>query len=220
MNIREFYNVLLVRMNFREVLPSAYVKRKKIQECNEEIVLLNSPNIMNGCDDVLCGRKTVVSKLENVANKLESEGLCLMIYELFRSKEKQHKLRMVQKNLLQQRFPDLSEQELLLQLDKRVASEGGGHRTGGAVDLTICDCNGKPLDMGTSYEEFNKSTPTGSDSLTEEQKHNRCLLQTVMKNEGFVNYPLEWWHYSYGDKMWASYLNKPHAIYGNVNQYS
>jgi D-alanyl-D-alanine dipeptidase len=29
-----------------------------------------------------------------------------------------------------------------------------------------------------------------------------------------VNYPAEWWHYSYGDRMWAAYSNRRTAIYG------
>lgn len=217
MNIREIYNVLLVRMNIRKVLPSAYVKRKKVQECNERLVLLRNPNIVSCCGDDLYGRDTVVDKLVNVADKLAYKGRFLMIFEFFRSKEKQNALRITQKKMLQQQFPDLSEQQLVSKLDKRVASEGGGHQTGGAVDLTICDSNGNPLDMGTAYLEFNESTSTSSRLLTDEQKRNRYLLLSSMQDEGFVNFPLEWWHYSYGDKMWASYQRKPHAIYGSVD---
>ena len=34
-----------------------------------------------------------------------------------------------------------------------------------------------------------------------------------MKNAGFANYPLEWWHFSYGDRLWAAYTNQKEAVY-------
>jgi len=36
-----------------------------------------------------------------------------------------------------------------------------------------------------------------------------------MEDQGFVNYPYEWWHYSYGDKYWGYVKNKT-AIYDTV----
>ncbi|MEK6914663.1 MAG: hypothetical protein AABW83_03360 [Nanoarchaeota archaeon] len=35
-----------------------------------------------------------------------------------------------------------------------------------------------------------------------------------MTKSGFTNYPGEWWHWSYGDRIWAHYNNKKYAIYG------
>ena len=45
---------------------------------------------------------------------------------------------------------------------------------------------------------------------------NRMLLKNVLENAGFKNYPQEWWHYSYGDKMWAAYSFKKKAFYGFI----
>jgi len=33
---------------------------------------------------------------------------------------------------------------------------------------------------------------------------------------GFVNYPTEWWHWSYGDRYWAYATHRSAAIYGPV----
>jgi len=33
-----------------------------------------------------------------------------------------------------------------------------------------------------------------------------------MHSAGFSNFPGEWWHFSYGDRVWAAYLRKTHAI--------
>jgi zinc D-Ala-D-Ala dipeptidase len=32
-----------------------------------------------------------------------------------------------------------------------------------------------------------------------------------------VNYPTEWWHWSYGDSYWALTTGAPAAIYGPID---
>lgn len=91
------------------------------------------------------------------------------------------------------------------------------HTTGGAVDLTIIDSNGKELDMGTSFDAFTEKTYTayfenGDNNII---RDNRRLLHNTMCEAGFTNLPSEWWHYDYGDRFWAFYNNKP-AIYEGV----
>ena len=79
--------------------------------------------------------------------------------------------------------------------------------------MGLCDNEGRELDMGTQYLEHNKKTKTRCKALTEEQRRNRRVLVDAMQRAGFVNYPAEWWHFSYGDKMWAAYSNKRAALY-------
>jgi zinc D-Ala-D-Ala dipeptidase len=38
----------------------------------------------------------------------------------------------------------------------------------------------------------------------------------VLCREGLVNYPTEWWHYSYGDRYWALATGAAAALYGPV----
>jgi D-alanyl-D-alanine dipeptidase len=35
-----------------------------------------------------------------------------------------------------------------------------------------------------------------------------------MSTAGFLNYPTEWWHFSYGDRYWALDTGEQTAIYG------
>eukprot|EP00958_Prasinococcus_capsulatus_P009397 scaffold912_cov422-Prasinococcus_capsulatus_cf.AAC.17 len=50
----------------------------------------------------------------------------------------------------------------------------------------------------------------------------RELLKTVMQEVGFKQHPQEWWHFSYGDQMWAYFCGlegsqeECHALYGRV----
>ena len=216
MSIREIYNVVLVKLKIREILPSIYINERRCVDCRETLVTLEGQNIYNHSGEDLYGRESVVEKIKQIANILSEKGLAVIVYELYRSPNKQNKMRMKQKEVLQQKFPEYTEQQITIILNRRISLEGGGHQTGGAIDLTICNAKGEALDMGTSYLEFNESTPTNSMTLTIKQKENRALLTSVMKDAGFVNYPLEWWHYSYGDKMWSAYSNASIAIYGEI----
>ena len=82
-------------------------------------------------------------------------------------------------------------------------SYGSVHNFGAAVDLTICDESGKPLDMGAGYDDFRDiAFPSKewiflkSGELTEEQYENRKLLREVMKSQGFRGIPSEWWQFT------------------------
>lgn len=82
------------------------------------------------------------------------------------------------------------------------------HSTGGAVDLTIVNAAGLPLDMGSPIDECSpRSYPdyfaTAANDTERCYHHNRLLLRRVMTQAGFGNHPKEWWHFSYGDQLWA-----------------
>jgi D-alanyl-D-alanine dipeptidase len=77
------------------------------------------------------------------------------------------------------------------------------HNLAAAVDLTICDQNGNPLDMGADYDDIRKiaypemeSFFSKSGELTKQHIENRELLRKVMRKEGFRNIPTEWWHFN------------------------
>jgi len=76
------------------------------------------------------------------------------------------------------------------------------------------------LDLGCNYDEDEKSSGgrcfSFSENLPEEVKANRGTLFNCLREQGFINYPFEWWHWSYGDMYWAAVSNAPHAIYGAV----
>ncbi len=97
------------------------------------------------------------------------------------------------------------------------------HSTGGAVDLTLADRFGNPLDMGgeideigpVSKPEYYFECPSNDDPLFSEILNSRrMLLAKVMKLAGFVQHPLEWWHFSFGDQLWAWKTTSLVAIYG------
>jgi D-alanyl-D-alanine dipeptidase len=92
-------------------------------------------------------------------------------------------------------YPNLDKTQLLGDYIAPVS----GHSRGATVDLTLVRCNEKcvELDMGTDFDFFDPLANTDSPNITDEQRANRQLLRRVMEAEGFKNYPMEWWHYTF-----------------------
>ncbi|PPT09447.1 D-alanyl-D-alanine dipeptidase [Geitlerinema sp. FC II] len=93
------------------------------------------------------------------------------------------------------------------------------HSTGAAIDVTLVDECDRPLDMGSPIDELSeRSYPnyfTDAKSTAERQFHaNRQLLADAMTSTGFAQHPNEWWHFSYGDQLWAWLTQHSTAIYG------
>jgi len=79
----------------------------------------------------------------------------------------------------------------------------GLHNYGMAVDLTICDKYGKPLDMGTPFDFFGSAAGINQEEelirqgkLTRQHVNNRKLLRKVMTQAGFLTIRGEWWHFN------------------------
>ncbi len=94
-------------------------------------------------------------------------------------------------------------------------TKGSIHNYGSAVDLTIADLDGKPLDMGTKFDFFgelaypkleNKMFTTGK--LTKQQIDNRHLLRNIMQKAGFSPIEYEWWHFNAVSREKAKLLYK------------
>ena len=101
------------------------------------------------------------------------------------------------------------------------------HSTGAAVDLTLADRDGSPLEMGgaidaidaVSEPEFHAAAaavdPESEAALWHQR---RCLLAACLLSQGFARHPNEWWHFSFGDQLWAWSTQATSARYGRVDQ--
>lgn len=215
MTPRVLYNYILTVLGLRKMLPGDILRTKKIQECHEPMVPLVPGGPLFLESNLMYCRKSVAEKLQKVASELGQKGLGLYIYESYRSPEEQLRRQKESAHLFQ--GSSLSEHESQRWIRLSTAGVGGGHQTGGAVDLTLCNKDGIPLDMGSNYPVKCPEMITSS-KLSPEINSRRALLCNAMKREGFVNYPGEWWHFAFGDQMWAAYKLKRYAIYGEVSQ--
>lgn len=94
------------------------------------------------------------------------------------------------------------------------------HSTGAAIDLTLENAAGEELDMGTPIDDF--SARAHPDFFRDQPQHayiqaRRTLLFDLMHAEGFVQHPAEWWHFSYGDQLWAWRHGAAQAHYGRAD---
>ena len=106
-------------------------------------------------------------------------------------------------------------------LPRREEDSPSSHLTGGAVDVTLSDADGHLLDMYTQFDEAVPESYTvfleRYEKLKPKQRRardNRRLLYWAMLEQGFTNLTSEWWHYDFGDQLWAYYSGKERAFYG------
>ena len=79
----------------------------------------------------------------------------------------------------------------------------GLHNYGAAVDVTIMDCTGHPLPMGSEYDYFGVEANTDQEEtllrngrITIREYENRLLLRRVMTDQGLLTIKSEWWHFN------------------------
>ena len=101
-----------------------------------------------------------------------------------------------------------------LQIYVADGQKGGRHNYGVAVDLTIVDGEGRPLDMGAGFDHFGDEAWVGNDNdvtlaaykayvealrkrgkISAEAAANRTLLLEIMDAVGLRPYVKEWWHF-------------------------
>ncbi len=204
-------------------LPLTEIKRIKIQENGESLVSIpeNDKLILLHEHKYLVPflRKSVCERLVEASNSLP-EGYKLLVITAYRPITMQKKLwrnrlwQMAKAHPFQMIFQHRKWRKTAAQY---TAPPGGSsHQCGAAVDLAVLDSNGNRLDMGTSLTDFGKKVHTNSLLVSEEQIKNRKMLLDIMQKAGFINYPLEWWHYSYGDRTWAAYSKKDQCFYGPI----
>ena len=140
-------------------------------------------------------QKDVANQLKKAQTYLEEKhpGYALLIYDAARPVE------------VQQRMWDALAHVPVSERTKFVSNPKNHsiHNYGAAVDLTIVDETGKPLDMGAKYDEIEQIAYPRLESeflkkglLTEQHIANRQLLRDVMTKAGFRNIATEWWHFN------------------------
>lgn len=203
-----------------KTLPKSAWQGVIIKENNEPLFLVEQTSRLIVADKNIFLRKKVVEMLHE-ASLLLPDHLGLYIIEGVRSIEEQQKRWDRDYKKIQLEFPDRdasfwdNQTGLLVARPLPLAN----HNCGGAVDVQVIDMLTKEfLDMGTPAQSgfgFD-NTKMFSELITDDQKHNRTILREVMESVGFVWYPGEWWHYCYGDRMWAVYTNRNECMYGPI----
>lgn len=176
-----------------------------------------NPDTLEVADKDIYVRKTVADMLSVAANELRAYSSELSLEVVYG-----HRPLAIQRSLFEKFFALYSKKysgiELYEAVHRSIAvPEIAGHPAGAAVDIRILK-NNKPLNMGTAIWEFISDSYTFSPFISRQAWSNRRLLRDTMKQVGFAPYDGEWWHYSFGDKEWAKYYNKPCALYEQLER--
>lgn len=185
---------------------------------------------IEGATDKLLLRASVAKKLANVNLRAASAGLELFLFDAWRPRAVQtyfHDVWMPQE--LTRRDPSLTGARLTEEVERYWAAPStdanspAPHATGGAVDLTLRWTDGEALWMGSLFDDvtelaardrFEALSPDNFSFSDQEARANRRLLHWLMAEEGFAGHPEEWWHFSWGDQMWAALTDADAAHYG------
>lgn len=130
-------------------------------------------------------RNEAAAALARVQKRLAAQGLGLKVWDGYRP---------VRATQAMVAWTERTNQTWLL--DSGYIARRSRHNQGVAVDLTVVDLRtGAELDMGTPFDTFGDAAHTAN--ATGAVKQARDLLVGAMASEGFVNYSMEWWHYSF-----------------------
>lgn len=92
------------------------------------------------------------------------------------------------------------------------------HVCGAAVDVDVLDTkSGQLIDFGSKVNDDNEKSFLYYPNLTPEQKNNRLMLVKVMLSADFASCKPEWWHFSYGDQVWAWFYGEENSLYSPVD---
>lgn len=163
-------------------------------------------------------RATIYERLKHARAALP-QGYAFMVFEGFRPRSRQLVLWDNVMTRLRTEYPELDGDALSELATRWVSSPhgfGSGHQAGAAVDITLCTDRGDELFMGTAVQEFGPLTATEAPGLDPQVKARRFMLRRALEANGVVNYPDEWWHFSYGDRLWAEVTGRNSAFFAPI----
>ncbi|GAA4670629.1 D-alanyl-D-alanine dipeptidase [Phytohabitans rumicis] len=165
-------------------------------------------------------RRGLAERLAAARDALPAD-LRLRVVEGHRPVRQQRSIIAAYSTELRRLHPGLPDAELH-RLTSRFVSpvEVAPHVAAAAVDLTLVDPEGAELDMGTPIdatpEQSGGACYFAAAGIDTDTRARRELMAKVLSGAGLVNYPTEWWHWSYGDRYWALMTGAPAALYGPV----
>lgn len=165
-------------------------------------------------------RKPVLERLLE-ASSLLPEDLRLVLVEGYRPPRLQVEYFEEYRTELLDADPTLTDAEVHRLASRYIAPpEVAPHCAGAAVDVTLFTPEGVELDLGTPVnatpEETGGRIYTHHPDVTGDALALRKTFAEALEGAGFVNYPTEWWHWSYGDRYWAHVTGADQALFGAV----
>ncbi|MEM1451148.1 MAG: M15 family metallopeptidase [Planctomycetota bacterium] len=123
-------------------------------------------------------RRSAMERLSRVQDRLEGRGLGLLVFDGYRPW-----------SVTKRMWDVIGDPDFVAD-----PSRGSRHNRGMAVDLALCDADGRPLPMPTEFDAFVPEARSDAEVL-EPLRRNRDTLIEAMEAEGFRVLSSEWWHF-------------------------
>ncbi|MFC1610037.1 M15 family metallopeptidase [Myxococcota bacterium] len=169
-------------------------------------------------------REAAFEKVGRISKRLDDEEKALIIRSVWRSFSHQRLLWQNRVDLLQRENPEIHQNQIRAMAEYFIAPETKSmHATGGAVDALIFDLKAdRVMDFGTNdglnITLSRRCYPLHPD-ITPQAKRNRELLIGLFEEEGLVCDIKEYWHFDFGNIIWAIQKNEAHARYGIIESF-
>src|SRR5437773_8756335 len=132
-------------------------------------------------------RREVAERLVRVQRRLAAERLGLLVWDCYRPFRVQQRLWAL--------VPDARYVAEPVVRDGRPVA-GSKHNRGAAVDLTLVDAAGRPLEMPTGFDDFSERDHRGWAGTSPAARRNLARLEEAMATEGFELLPPAWKHFN------------------------
>ncbi len=146
-------------------------------------------------------RYPVAQALTQVNQILKQQQLCLKIWDAYRPFEAQEKF--------WQLVPDERYIAKPVKQDNKIVA-GSRHCKGTAVDVTLVNLNdNKEVQMPSIFDDFSEKSHRKNYSLNQEAIKNRDFLENIMEKQGFIGWPMEWWHFDWREEATYDFCDLP-----------
>jgi D-alanyl-D-alanine dipeptidase len=125
-------------------------------------------------------QKDTLDKLNQAQEKFQADGYSIIIYDAYRPYSVTVQL--------YDKFKD----------GTYVAGPriGSVHNKGGAIDMSLVDKNGIPLEMPSPIHTLDSTSNRSNPNMTAEARENMEYMAKIMRSCGFSTIASEWWHFS------------------------
>ena len=143
--------------------------------------------------------------LKAVSDEAVRQGLRLKIFDAYRpQKAVDHFMRWAADpadiRMKAYFYPELNKDEIIPQ---GYIAQHSGHSRGSTVDLTLFEmATQEDLDMGGTFDFCGEKSHPDYKGVSEAQRANRMLLQSMMVKYGFRPLSTEWWHFTLENEPW------------------
>lgn len=155
---------------------------------------------VDGYEEPVCLlARPAAEALRRAQRELLPRGLSLKVYDCYRPQRAVDRFvrwagDRADQGTKAEYYPDVEKGRLIP--DGYIA-ERSGHSRGSTVDVTLVrTASAREVDMGTPFDLFGPLSHTDGPAVPPAARANRLLLLDVLRAQGFVNLPEEWWHFT------------------------